>query len=76
MTILTTNIAQVGRLRALRKLRNKPLTDRTARAVSDKTSGRGKVLRESTLRRLVEFYDKIVGQPGALSNRLTPHSDR
>jgi hypothetical protein len=64
------DIARVGRLRALKRLQGRPLTERTVRVTSDWTSGRSKVLHEDTLNRMLAYYDNVVCLPNTAKRHL------
>jgi len=60
MTQQTANIARIGRLRALKKLSERPLSDRTVRITSYEALVKRTAPQETTLNRLLTHYDNVV----------------
>ena len=59
------DIARVGRLRALKWLRDRPLTECPTRPTSVRALQGVKSPREDTLTRLLAYYDNVVCLPNA-----------
>lgn len=59
------DIARVGRLRALKRLRDRPLTQRPTRPAAVRAMTGSHSRREDTLTRLLAYYDNVVCLPNA-----------
>ena len=70
------DIARVGRLRALKWLRDRPLTECPTRPTSVRALQGVKSPREDTLTRLLAYYDNVVCLPNAEKRRKMAHGGR